>query len=73
MNEIFEKTSWLEVVVEKLAESSAPPLRESDRVVADRRRWAIIVWMSNLLSVKEEGEIGFGSLFTYLVLVFDST
>ena len=56
MNEIFEKTSWLEVVVEKLAESSA--LRESaDRVVADRRRWAIIVWMSNLLSVKEEGEI----------------
>lgn len=72
MNEIFEKTSWLEVVVEKLAESSA--LRESaDRVVADRRRWAIIVWMSNLLSVKEEGEIGFGSLFTYLVLVFDST
>ena len=41
MKEIFEKTSWLEVVVEKLEESNA--LRESDRVVADRKRWAIIV------------------------------
>ena len=51
MNEIFEKTSWLDVVEEKLAESSA--LRESDRVVADRRRLAIIVWMSNLLSLKK--------------------
>ena len=47
MNEIFEKTSWLDVVEEKLAESSA--LRESERVVADRRRLAIIVWMSNTI------------------------
>ena len=72
MNEIFEKTSWLEVVVEKqLAESSA--LRESDRVVADRRRLAIIVWMSNLLSLKKvRSEIGFGSP-CILVLVFHST
>jgi hypothetical protein len=41
MNEILEKTSWLEGVVEKLAVSGA--LRESDRVVAERKRWAIMV------------------------------
>ena len=49
MNEIFEKTLWWleEVVVEKPAESSA--LRESGRVVADRKRWAIIVNLKSLL------------------------